>query len=610
LLFFSITSTNASDTGKVQIREEALRMTIRPLAAFSPNARRSPRSQSARLRGNDKLWTYIRWLAVGTWWLLRFLDHSAWQSPVAFIGAFGLGYCGLLHALASRSRPPSHSVTLCTDSLLVALLCSVSGGLHSDAFPYFYGVALAAAIRFGFRAGIMVTGISALAIVGLLLLLPSSPESLSESLSSIAYLALVAGLSSLFSRESQPQPQLTMGSTSASDRLLTLSQALASPDVDTILQQLADELLRQFPCRGASILLLDPRRRQADRIAASGQLAIPPANELNAALANGLLHDALEQGTVLLDTPSLIRARLPLSPHMHEWVDHNILIVRLTTQEPIGCIILTDKHSMNGFTHEDVQLLTTVATHAALALAKASELEQIHATEAERQGLLRALIHAQEEERKQVVDEWHARLGEKLFQVIRDFRACQELITQRVPEGKERVDRLAGELDAMAALVRHFANEIHPSVLDDFGFVEALREYVATLHNQEPFVVTLQTDDTTAHLPNEAELTLFRITQEAVRNIRQHAQAKNVNIAFVHEQSGVSLMIKDDGQGFNLAQPQQGHYGLLYMRERAEACGGEFHVHSIRGQGTEIRVEFPTTPPHDEPNPTRPPTES
>jgi signal transduction histidine kinase len=52
-------------------------------------------------------------------------------------------------------------------------------------------------------------------------------------------------------------------------------------------------------------------------------------------------------------------------------------------------------------------------------------------------------------------------------------------------------------------------------------------------------------------------------------------------------------MIKDDGQGFNPEQPPQGRYGLLYMRERAEACGGTFRVVSARGQGTEVRVDFP-----------------
>ena len=124
------------------------------------------------------------------------------------------------------------------------------------------------------------------------------------------------------------------------------------------------------------MLLLEPHRRRVDRIAASGRLTIPPATELNAALNNGLLHDALEQGIVLLDTPSLIRARLPFSPRMQEWADHNILIVRLTTQEPSGCIVLTDKPRVGGFTHEDTHLLTAVARHAALAITKALESEQ------------------------------------------------------------------------------------------------------------------------------------------------------------------------------------------------------------------------------------------
>jgi len=130
-------------------------------------------------------------------------------------------------------------------------------------------------------------------------------------------------------------------------------------------------------------------------------------------------------------------------------------------------------------------------------------------------------------------------------------------------------------------------------VLDDFGFVAALREYVAGLREQEPFHVTVQAEEVDHQLPSEAHLTLFRITQEALRNIRQHAQARNVQIAFVQEHSGVSLMIKDDGRGFNPEQPAQGHFGLLYMRERAESCGGTFRVVSAHGQGTEVRVNFP-----------------
>jgi two-component system sensor histidine kinase DegS len=145
----------------------------------------------------------------------------------------------------------------------------------------------------------------------------------------------------------------------------------------------------------------------------------------------------------------------------------------------------------------------------------------------------------------------------------------------------------------MATLVRGLTNEVHPSILNDFGFVAALREYVAGLREQESFHVTVQAEEVDRQLPAETNLTLFRITQEALRNIRQHAQARNVQIAFVQEHAGVSLMIKDDGRGFNPDQPTQGHFGLLYMRERAEAYGGTFRVVSARGHGTEVWVNFP-----------------
>jgi signal transduction histidine kinase len=513
------------------------------------------------------------------------------------MGTVGLVYCGVFHALTSRGHPLSHKMVPFTDPLLVALLCSVSGGLQSDSYAYFYGVTLAVAARFGPQVGMLAAGMSILSTIGLFFLIPASEVTRSSFLLSLLYFVLIAGITGRLAREGKPALQLPADDHPLDNRLLALSRSLASLDLDTVLQRLADELLRQIPCRGACVIFLEHHRRRANRVAASGDLAIPPASELNAALTNGLLHDALEQGTVMLDSSLLIRTRFQSSPQMQTWALQNILIVRLHAQSPVGCLVLTDKRSVGGFVHEDIQLLTAVAEHAALAISKAWEVEQTRNTEADRRGLLRAVIRAQEEERKQVVNEWHERLGTKLFQVIRDFRACQELIHQRVPEGKERFAHLASELDLMAALVRNFTNELHPSVLDDFGFVEALREYVATLQDQEPFQVTLETDTVNSHLPNEAGLTLFRITQEAVRNIRQHAQAKNVQIAFFQEHSGVSLMIKDDGQGFNPAQPLHGHYGLLYMRERAEACGGEFYVHSIRGQGTEIRVDFPT-PPH------------
>jgi signal transduction histidine kinase len=302
--------------------------------------------------------------------------------------------------------------------------------------------------------------------------------------------------------------------------------------------------------------------------------------------------EVLQQGSLVLNGPQAIHTRLR-SLRAQDFAQRHLLIAAVPLSHQEGFLLLADKLEGQGFQEREVRLLTAVARQAAIGIENARAFARARGTQTDRRGLLHALIDAQEQERKRVVEEWHDRLGTKLFDILQGFRSCQTLVMQRVPEGKERFERLAADIDAVAALVRGFTNELYPSVLDDFGFVAALREYVAGLREQESFHVTVQAEEVDYQLPAETNLTLFRITQEALHNVRQHAQASNVQIAFVQEHAGVSLMIKDDGQGFNPEQSVQGHFGLLYMRERAEACEGTFRVVSSRGQGTEVRVNFP-----------------
>jgi len=278
---------------------------------------------------------------------------------------------------------------------------------------------------------------------------------------------------------------------------------------------------------------------------------------------------------------------------VQEFARQNLLIAAVGPSQQEGFLLLADKVGGEDFQESDVRLLTAIAGQAVVAIENAQAFAEAHDAQADQRELLHALIDAQEQERKCIVEEWLDRLGVKLFDMLQGFRSCQALVTQRVPEGKERFERLAADIDAMATLVRGLTDELHPSILNDFGFVAALREYVAGLREQESFHVTVQAEEVDRQLPAETNLTLFRITQESLRNIRQHAQARNVQIAFVQEHAGVSLMIKDDGRGFNPDQPMQGHFGLLYMRERAEAYGGTFRVVSARGHGTEVWVNFP-----------------
>ncbi len=408
----------------------------------------------------------------------------------------------------------------------------------------------------------------------------------------ILYLFLGAGMGVLLWHQQKHRSCQALEERDTVSRLLVAQRALLTLDLDALLRRLVDEAVQLIPCRGAGLILLNRRQDGVERTVTSGRFSAPSAGELRGALTKGVLHEALAQGAVVLNTPQAIHARLH-SLQMKECAQQNLLIVGMRRQQHVGFFMLADKHGGEGFRDDEVHMLTTLAEQAVVAIENAREFAQARDAEAERRGLLHAVISAQEQERKRMVDEWHDHFGAKLFELLQSFRSCHKLIVQRVPESKERFEQFAAELDALAALVRGLANELRPAVLDDFGFVAALREYVAELRAQEPFHVTVRAEEVDQQLPSEANLTLFRITQEALLNIRKHAQASHVQIAFLKEHTGVSLMIKDDGQGFNTEQPPQGHYGLLYMRERAEACGGTFRVVSARGQGTEVRVDFP-----------------
>jgi signal transduction histidine kinase len=485
-------------------------------------------------------------------------------------------------------------VLLAADILLIGALCVVSGGLQSPAYVYFYGVIIAAAIRYGLTAGVGIAFGSTLLSLGLFFLSPSGNSEIGTIFMPAFYSFLLAGLCGMLSHEHQQAGrQRSAPDQSRAERLLSFHRALAPLDLDELLHRLSEELTQLVSCRGAGVLLIDPQRKRTDRIAASSRFLIPPANELNGSLTHGVLQQVLEEGIVTLSSGDQIRTQLQTTPRMQEWAQNTLVLMRLQTQYPLGCIVLADKKGGLPFDTADMQMLTLAAEDVAALIERAWELEDARIAEHSQRDSLRKIIRAQEQERKREVEEWHVPLGDKLFQVIKDFRACQELVGQRLPELKERVAYLAAELDTVAAMGRNVSNELQPSLLVDADLMESLRDYIAGIQEQEPFTVTLQASPQLPRFSRETSLALFRIVQEALRNIRQHAQAQNVHIAFTQEQTGMSLMITDDGQGFDVGEALDERYGLFYMRERVAACGGALHVSSARGRGTEIRADFP-----------------
>jgi len=383
---------------------------------------------------------------------------------------------------------------------------------------------------------------------------------------------------------------------SSEAQILAVHRALASLQLPTLLQQFVDEMVMLIPCQGALFILLDDKQEEPEYVVTNGKIPASAAQELSTLLPQELFLEALAKKTVILNTPQELEDRLG-ALQGRTFATKNLFIGCLRRKQQLAFLLVAERVEEEGFLPKDEELFTMVAQAATVAIENARLHASLQEKEKSHRDFLRDLIQAQEQDRKHFAEEWQEQVGNKLFEILQGLRSFQSLIVQRTPEIGERFQELTAIVDESAALVRGLTNELHPAVLDDFGVAAAIREYVtegAKNLDRDLFQVTVEADDAGQQLPNEAKLLLFRITQEALRNIRQHADAKNVQIAFTQEHSGVSLMIKDDGKGFDSALPHSGHFGLHYMKERAEAYGGTFHIVSSQGQGTEVHIKLPS----------------
>jgi signal transduction histidine kinase len=147
--------------------------------------------------------------------------------------------------------------------------------------------------------------------------------------------------------------------------------------------------------------------------------------------------------------------------------------------------------------------------------------------------------------------------------------------------------------------IHRLAWELHPAVLDDLGLEAALRRYTSLWSETSGVPVDWHSDGVEAHrLPLELETTLYRVTQEALTNVARHANAKRVSLLLERRPGHVSLILEDDGAGFDVAGAfhsfgTNGKLGLLGMRERVTFAGGALDIESSPGAGTTLFVRVP-----------------
>ena len=143
---------------------------------------------------------------------------------------------------------------------------------------------------------------------------------------------------------------------------------------------------------------------------------------------------------------------------------------------------------------------------------------------------------------------------------------------------------------------------LHPSILEDLGLVEALKTECERFSRVESVPVDIKAREVPEALPHPVALCLFRVTQEALRNVGRHACASRVEVLVRRLDGGLQLSVKDDGDGFDpvrlRGRPSLGHAS---MRQRIFLLGGELHIESIPNEGTTVLAWVPLKEEHGEP---------
>jgi signal transduction histidine kinase len=549
------------------------------------------------LRRVERLVQALRWLAVGSWvWLLQGIPQHFDARLVYGVYAATLVYAVFCEVLVRRSSSIGVTSVLTTlgDTVAVAAMCSVSGGIHSPIFPVFFLSVLATAIRFGMAEAFAIASLDVLhatllyATVG-----GGRPFDLAEN---VFYMYFVALLGGLLSGEARRQHRHAVKERESASLLLSLNrQIIAASDLSELLSRILTETLRVIPSRGACVILRRGQQGRLDRVVAAGDLSPPSRAEAEALLASEAVSETDRVGRLTLNDADEIRRTV-----RSDWADRlapeSLAMVAIRGATELGILILVGGSS-GALSEGEIGLLGAVAEETAVAIEKARLVTDLVEAQTRSRELVHRMIDAEEAERRRVAGELHDRMGKRFFEFYYDVRLLQGMSVDRDPASSEILARITESARDCAAEIRTLMNDLRPSVLDDFGFLEALKEFVTAVASRGDLSVTLSVDESAPSAGPQADLMLFRVLQEAVFNARKHAAAKHMWIEFgASAGRHLRLVVRDDGCGFEQDGTPRGHYGLLYMKERAEACGGELAVCSAPRRGTQIEVTVPIAP--------------
>lgn len=206
---------------------------------------------------------------------------------------------------------------------------------------------------------------------------------------------------------------------------------------------------------------------------------------------------------------------------------------------------------------------------------------------------LQRLVKAHEEERSRIAREVHDDAVQRLVVVGRELDLYRDSDPEMSQLKRHRLTGIHGEVEDLADALRQLAHQLHPAALEHSGLNLALTQLAEETFRLHELRVELHLPERELDLDSGTRLALFRITQEALRNVVRHANTDSAAVAVRPTGEHVELLVQDAGDGFNRDATRRSGIGLVGIEERARLAGGKAEIESLPGKGTRVTARIP-----------------
>ena len=211
--------------------------------------------------------------------------------------------------------------------------------------------------------------------------------------------------------------------------------------------------------------------------------------------------------------------------------------------------------------------------------------------EAERRGAANAALGAQERERERIARDLHDEVNQALTALLLRLEALRRQTDD--PEAAAELGEIGSLISRAMRELLDIARGLRPTTLDDLGLKAALATLVEEVERKAGIQAGFEVEGDLDDLSDDLQLVTYRVAQEAVTNVVQHADAEHLRIRLIGSTDAIELRVSDDGSGFAGGRADE-KLGIAGMRERALLCGGSLTVESVPGAGTRVTLRART----------------